>query len=188
MAQRISGYARVARDEYPTPAAAVRPLVPILRPLVANLWEPAPTEGGQSGIASLRALGFQVIVTTDDFLKRTAPPHDCVQAIVTNPPFGIQGRTAVEFIERALWLAPVLVAMLLKIDFDSGRTRRHLFEQCPSFAGKVVLLDRIVWFPRTDGRREAPSENFSCTSGLRSIAARRPSAMRGHCHDHAQHP
>jgi hypothetical protein len=53
---------------------------------------------------------------------------------------------AVKFIEHALELVPI-VAMLLKIDFDSGRTRQHLFRNCPAFACKIVLLDRIEWFP-----------------------------------------
>ena len=70
-------------------------------------------------------------------------------AIVSNPPYGTGGRRALEFIERSLELTrPVqgIVAMLLKVDFDSGKSRRHVFADCPAFAGKVVLIERIVWF------------------------------------------
>ena len=30
---------------------------------------------------------------------------------------------------------------------------------CPEFVGKIVLRERIVWFQRSDGIREAPKEN-----------------------------
>jgi hypothetical protein len=53
---------------------------------------------------------------------------------------------AVRFIAHALELVPV-VAMLLRVDFDSGRTHQHLFRNCPAFALKLVLLHRVDWFP-----------------------------------------
>jgi hypothetical protein len=54
---------------------------------------------------------------------------------------------AVKFIEHGLELVPI-VAMLLKVDFDSGRTpRQHLFRNCPAFVCKLTLLNRIEWFP-----------------------------------------
>ena len=40
-----------------------------------------------------------------------------------------------------------MVAMLLPIDFDSAKTRVHLFGNCSAFAAKFVLLSRIRWFP-----------------------------------------
>jgi hypothetical protein len=74
--------------------------------------------------------------------------------IVTNPPFGIGGRTALEFIERALAITRPYqgkVAMLLSVDFDSGATRSHVFGDCPVFALKIVLLNRIRWFNGVSG-------------------------------------
>jgi hypothetical protein len=47
--------------------------------------------------------------------------------------------------------------MLLRVDFDSGKTRTPPFRDCPAFAEKVVLLDRIMWFPGTVG----PSMNHA---------------------------
>jgi hypothetical protein len=76
--------------------------------------------------------------------------------VVTNPPFGVGGKLAVKFIKHALELTPV-VAMLARIDFDSGKTRTDLFRDCPTFAHKIVLLDRIVWFARAGA--PGPSEN-----------------------------
>jgi len=46
-----------------------------------------------------------------------------------------------------------LLALLLPTDFDAAKTRRHLFGGW--------LTKRCVWFPRTDGKREAPKENTS---------------------------
>jgi hypothetical protein len=78
-----------------------------------------------------------------------------IDAVCTNPPYGIQGRLAGQFIAHALELVPV-VAMLLRVDFDSGKTRVGLFRDCKSFARKIVLLDRIVWFGEG-----APSDNHA---------------------------
>jgi hypothetical protein len=75
--------------------------------------------------------------------------------IITNPPYGkpdigrrlMNGWLAVRFIEEALedagWFSRK-VAMLLHADFDSGRTRAHLFTH-RAFARKYVLTDRINW-------------------------------------------
>jgi len=48
---------------------------------------------------------------------------------------------------------------LLPCDFDSAKTRVRYFGDCPEFVGKIVLRERIVWFQRSDGVREAPKEN-----------------------------
>ena len=94
--------------------------------------------------------------TADNFLAKTALPDDRIDCIVTNPPYGIGGRLASQFIAHAIELVP-LVAMLLRIDFDGGKTRTHLFRDCPVFAQKIVLLDRIMWFPGDVG----PSTNHA---------------------------
>jgi hypothetical protein len=64
---------------------------------------------------------------------------------------------ALRFIEHALEHSD-LVAMLLQVDFDSGRTRKHVFRDCKAFVGKIVLVERILWFPGTDGD---PSDNHA---------------------------
>jgi hypothetical protein len=35
--------------------------------------------------------------------------------------------------------------------------RARYFGDCPEFVGKIVLRERIVWFQRRDGIREAPT-------------------------------
>jgi hypothetical protein len=154
MSQRNSGYARRRDDASDTPAPPVRALVPFLRQRGAvHLWDPAA--GAGNVVRTLRAEGFRITGTTDDFLAKSTAPSG-VDCTVTNPPFGFGGRLAVRFIEHALELTPI-VAMLLRIDFDSGRSRVHLFRDHPSFAQKLVLLHRIVWF-ECEGA-PGPSEN-----------------------------
>jgi hypothetical protein len=48
--------------------------------------------------------------------------------------------------------------MLLRADFDSAATRRHLFADCPAFAKKVVLTKRIRWI---EGSTGSPSFNHA---------------------------
>ena len=102
--------------------------------------------------------GFDASATNDNFLLRTSLPCTRIDGICTNPPFGTGGRLACQFIARALELVPV-IAMLLRIDFDRGKTRTHLFSDCPAFDRKIVLLDRIVWFEREGA--PGPSENHA---------------------------
>jgi predicted RNA methylase len=103
----------------------------------------------------LKAYCIDAVGTGEDFLTISAPPTD-VDAVVTNPPYGVQGRLAEAFIAHALELVP-FAAMLLRNDFDSGKTRQGLFRHNPYFAGKLVLLDRVRWF---DGP-SSPSDNHA---------------------------
>lgn len=156
MSQRNSGYARQLDEEYSTPPWVARALAPFLRQCgAAHLWDPAAGAGNL--VRALSAEGFTATGTTDDFLAKSAVPTG-VDAIVTNPPFGAGGRLACKFIGHALELVPI-VCMLLRIDYDSGRTRTHVFRDCPAFAQKIVLLDRIVWFIKLDA--PGPSENHA---------------------------
>jgi hypothetical protein len=83
--------------------------------------------------------------------------------IVTNSPYGVQGALARKFAETGLRLiaGDAVLALLLGVDFDSGVTRRHLFPDCPAFLGKIVLLDRVVWYANPDPKKENPKENCS---------------------------
>jgi hypothetical protein len=160
MAQRVSGFRREPDETYETSVSW--PVQLIARHLrerqCRHVWESA--NGPNSKLAQvLCAEGFKVTVTCDDFLARCALPESDIDSIVTNPPYGLGGRLAQRFIEHALELAPV-VAMLLRVDFDSGVTRRHLFEHCPAFALKLTLLDRIVWFENPI-KQARPSDNHS---------------------------
>jgi hypothetical protein len=160
MSQRVSNYPRQAHECYETPPAVTRIVAPHFRNrFCEHLWDPA--DGPASKIANaLRADGFRVTATRDDFLQKTARPDAEITGIVTSPPYGPSGRLACAFIEHALKLVPI-VAMLLRVDFDSGKTRTHLFRDNAAFTHKIVLLDRIVFFERDDGTAEAPSDNHA---------------------------
>jgi hypothetical protein len=115
-------------------------------------------------VKAFRDHGFDAVGTDiaagNDFLNGCIAPTT-YDALVTNPPYGSGGRIAQQFIDQALeFTRPKkgAVAMLLKVDFDSGKTRRHLFAACRAFVGKVVLTERIVWFePAIAG----PSDNHA---------------------------
>lgn len=158
MSRVTRDYPRQADEEYNTPPWVGFVLAHWLRHRALHIWEPAPGRG-QLGRA-LVAHGFSVVETSDDFLKRTAPPRDRIDAIVTNPPYGKRGELAEQFIRHAvLGLRAPIAAFLLRVDYDSAKTRRDMFGDCPFFAGKIVLLDRIVWFEREGGK--SPSENHA---------------------------
>jgi hypothetical protein len=146
MAQRVSGYERQANETYETPAWCARVVADhYLHGRCTHLWEPA--NGPNSKLArALQAEGFNVLVTNTNFLTMRELPDPRIEAVTTNPPYG-HGRLAHQFISHALNLAPI-VAMLLTADFDSGKTRTSLFRVCKLFVGKIVLLDRVVWFER----------------------------------------
>jgi hypothetical protein len=162
MVQRGAAYPKQERDLYRTPAAVTAALLDHVS-FAPVILEPACGHGDLVQVAwqrgySVHASDIFPIGVPDarvaDFLKGPVPftgPFD----IVSNPPGGMQGRKAVAFIERALaitqpWAGKV--AMLLGRDFDSGRTRTHLFRDHPAFAATLVLLDRITWFePRKAG-------------------------------------
>jgi hypothetical protein len=162
MSQRFSEHARRERDDYPTPSWVTETVIPHLKVAkVTSIWEPAAGDGGMSN--ALDRAGFEVRATDVksgiDFFDTA---HKPVPAVVTNPPYGIQGKLAERFIERALELTRPhkgVVAMLLKVDFDSGSTRRRFFADCPAWLTKLVLLKRIEWFKSQNGM--TPSENHA---------------------------
>src|SRR5262245_7400725 len=134
MAQRVSGYERIADEAYETIAWPIAALLSQLG-RVARAWDPC--RGSGRLIATLRTCGIVAVGTQRDFLTITKPPAE-VSHLITNPPYGKgrRGETAMAFIEHALDLAVPRVAMLLRNDFDSAITRQHLFRHSPSFAGK----------------------------------------------------
>jgi hypothetical protein len=144
VSQRHSGYQRRLADDYPTPDWASQVVIPYLPAGIVLAWDPAEGEGAM--VRAFNAGGLPMVGTSGDFLARTQLPDPRVNGILCNPPYGRSGKLARQFIEHALEMVAI-VAMLLRVDFDSGRTRPHLFRYCPAFACKVVLLDRIDWFP-----------------------------------------
>jgi hypothetical protein len=152
-----SNYERKDRDLYETPFWVTHALVPHL-PAGRKIWEPACGSG--SIVRVLASYGYDVYASDvadgeDFFADNTAHGSD---GIITNPPY----TDVAVFIQHAIDVMMPnngFVAMLLAADFDSAKSRRNLFADCPIFSKTVVLTKRIVWFERTDGKPAAPSEN-----------------------------
>ncbi|MGO4337825.1 hypothetical protein AB4037_23190 [Labrys sp. KB_33_2] len=181
MSTRASGFARVEHEHYPTPAWVIDALAEHL-PLEGDLiWEPACGTGQMA--RALEAQGARVIATDvhDHGYSRMVDEVDFLSwegdrisaavaqaegkvAIVTNPPYGLQGRLAVAFIKAGLrhlnTMGSGYLALLLQVDFDSGKTRSQFFRDCPLFDAKITLTRRIEWFKPAPGKA-GPSQNHA---------------------------
>ena len=166
MVQRGSSeYPRLERDHYATPRAPVASLLNVVK-FNRRLCDPCCGNGCMMKVFEefgYKSCGFDIMpwnaLPKGDFLNDPfrynandtwgAPPD-----IVTNPPYGTQCRLALKFIERALSITSVWsgkVAMLLPVEFDSGKTRVHVLRDCTAYKHKVVLLDRVKWFNDESG-------------------------------------
>jgi hypothetical protein len=166
MGKHENGYARVERDGYPTPTWCARALVEHVHLEGLRIWEPAAGSGHLA--RGLETVGARVFASDIDrhprfdFLTPGLPAGlRQFDGIVTNPPWGAGNRLAVAFIEAGLQRIAScggFLALLLPTDFDSARTRLHLFHD-PRFVARISLTSRPVWFERADGERPAPKEN-----------------------------
>lgn len=146
-----SKYARIENDLYQTEPWATQALIRHFPVAGMRLWEPA---AGNHLIADVLKEAGAAVHTSDiatyerpqdqwlDFLN-DLPVAFGGDGIITNPPYGVQNRTAVKFAEKALERCSGLVALLLTAKFDSGSSRTHLLRDNPRFAAKIVLVDRI---------------------------------------------
>jgi hypothetical protein len=163
-----SNYKRKPNDLYETPDWVVEAVIPWLpwrsmkerknQDHIYKIWDPACGNGAITRV--LADAGFNVhasdIIDGEDFFADNRT-HDA-DGILTNPPY----TDVAVFIQHAIDVMRSCngwVVMLLAADFDSAKSRRHLFVDCPIFAKTVVLTKRITWFERSDGKKAAPSEN-----------------------------
>src|SRR5262245_27192736 len=132
MGKHETGYARVERDNYPTPAWVIDALAEHVDLRGRIVWEPACGDGRMS--KALEAAGCVRVYSTDivngyvgqdrvlDFLLGRIPDLPRCDGGVTNPPFGLRGKLAEAFIERGLQLIASgywgFYALLLPHDFD----------------------------------------------------------------------
>lgn len=173
MSQKASGYARIEGDAYFTPEWVTEALMAVERIPYGGVWDPAA--GAGHILRPFAAAGHTVwgtdILPADnririgDFFEQRLG-ESVISAIVTNPPYGKGGRLAVKFIERAIELmrgAPGghgMVAMLLRVDFDSANGRRPIFDDHPAFAAKYTLTKRIRW-ANLEQSASGPTENHA---------------------------
>jgi hypothetical protein len=158
--QRASGYDRIPKEFYPTPSWVTEALLGSIVARPGTLWEPAAGAGDMVRVLQNQyAVLATDVATGTDFLAVKSLPNSAIRGIITNPPYN----RAEEFCAHALELTRPnggFVAMLLRVDFDSAKTRGYLFRDCAAWAKKVVLTKRIVWFVEEDGKPKAsPSEN-----------------------------
>lgn len=157
-----AGYARSARDFYPTEPwvtqallAAVDLRLPETIGEAALVWEPAVGDGRMA--AELVRAGYTVFASDIydyhwpetrliDFTRATwldwPEGLGVPAAIVTNPPFGL-GR---QFVAKALDFTCSQrgkVAILQRHEFDTPKGNRHLFRH--PFAAKLILPRRPRW-------------------------------------------
>lgn len=156
MAQRHSGYERLPNDFYATPAWVTDELLKHVS-LPDPLWECAP--GELHMVKALQVAGYRVGYIPDaDFLAWEQLDLDA-KTIITNPPF----RLADKFVRKALFLMrPVrgVVAMLLPHSWDTGKTRRDLFQDCAAWQMKLTLTKRIRWENLVQ-KEAGPSQNHA---------------------------
>lgn len=127
------------------------------------VWEPACGSGKMAKVLNRH---FYVSATDLYDYGYGEGGHDffewqqsCVDAIITNPPYSM----ATEFLAHALKLIePIqgVVCMLMRQDFDSASTRKHLFEGHSAFAKKLTLTSRPWWFEKKLGDKQ-PFFNYA---------------------------
>lgn len=146
MSKRNSEYERKENDLYETPEWVTHALIPHIPLRIKTIWECACGSGKM--VRPLEAAGFTVIGSDldlgDDFFQSEVIGESVI-AIVTNPPFNL----AHKFVDKALDDTKEFngfVAMLLPVDYDSAKTRRHQFLDCKAWKKKLVLTRRIKWF------------------------------------------
>lgn len=157
MTVTASSFAPRINDLYETEPWATEALLRVIGNRLGDkpIWEPS---AGNHKIADVLRANGHLVYTSDiqiydrphnellDFFDSIITNKLARAHLITNPPYGAGNRIATRYAERALDLCPDgWIALLLTAKFDFGKTRRHLFADCPRFHGKINLVDRISW-------------------------------------------
>lgn len=138
------GDGRLWHDFYPTPRYATEYLLKT-ESFQGEIWECACGDGSISKVLVDHGHSVRSTDLIDrgygeapvDFLLMTS--QKVTDNIVTNPPYGL----AQEFVEAALGAARFKVAMLFKLAFLEGASRKTLFENSP-LARVCVFSKRLT--------------------------------------------
>ena len=152
MGKRSAGkFAPSPRDFYPTPAAAVLPLIPYLhRDHIKTFSEPCAGVGHL--IRHLESFGFRGVQASDlaegkNALTLTRADLNGAHAAITNPPFSRSSqKLLISMIEHFQPLAP-RVWLLLPSDFASNQWFAPLLRSCTD----IVPIGHLQWIPDSDG-------------------------------------
>lgn len=132
-------------DDFQTPAIALNPLLPFLKP-DWTIWEPACGKGNLA--KGLDGKGYKTISTDilsgQNFL--TYFPQTKFDCIITNPPFSMKD----EFIERC-YLLEKPWALLMPLTTFEGKKRQFMFRK---HGVQVLFFNKRINF-------ETPSGNGS---------------------------
>lgn len=177
MGQRKSGFERKEGDEYMTPEWVAETLCHAV-PMYGNVWEPACGEGAIARVMK-REKAVSHVSQSDlnpaydehgigfDFLLADEPLWGSDSeslTIVTNPPYGKQGKIAEAFVRHALLITKRVrgrVCMLLPFAWDAGKKRQDMFEDFPAHVTTIRLTERIRWTNLPQSERSGPSENHA---------------------------
>lgn len=169
MSQKPSGYERMDGDKYYTPFWVTEALLSV-ESFSGDIWDTCA--GGGHILDVAKAQGHRVFGIDVDPVERsdmTIAKADGlgmigdIDNVIINPPYGSGGRLAVEFIKHALERTKARkgkVAALLRIDFDSAKTRAPIFGKHPAFAAKYALTTRIRW-ANLEQSAAGPTENHA---------------------------
>lgn len=177
-----SNYERNENDRYWTHPWLVDALLQTVE-VPTFVWEPAAGRGDMT--RALQAWGCEVISSDIDlsefdsglgiayeqnFVEADGIPcftgNQPVKAIVTNPPYSVPRGIAYAFARKAIDFMRnteiEFVAMLLRAEFNSGKSRADIFGSCPEYFGELVLTERPRWDWWFREKPEAsPRHNFS---------------------------
>lgn len=169
MSQKASGYERIDGDAYFTPAWVTEALLSV-ETFHGTIWDTCA--GGGHILQVAKEHGYPVLgidinpvprddmtIAKGDGLGMAGDIHN----VILNPPYGRAGSAAVQFIMHSLkWTKAKggKVAVLLRVDFDSAHTRRHIFADHPAFAAKYALTKRIRW-ANLKQSKSGPTENHA---------------------------
>jgi hypothetical protein len=171
MGKHEHSYKRISRDLYETPLwPTKKALLEHIDVRGLRILEPACGTGHMSDVLKdagaivysidVEDYGYAGLDTLVDFTSYN-PTAFHFDGLISNPPLGSRGKLAEAFIAKGLSLlgGAGFMAYLLPADFDSAKTRRHLFGDCPRFAGKIVLRKRIKWVGFDGPGSRSPKEN-----------------------------
>jgi len=134
-------------DDFQTPAFALDPLYPHLRP-GWTIWEPACGQGLL--VKALESKNYKVIgsdiLTGKDFLRSNGVECDC---IITNPPYSLKE----DFLIRCYALEKPF-ALLLPITSLEGQDRQRLFDEN---GVEILLFDKRINFVTPEGMKASGS-------------------------------
>lgn len=181
-----SGYERNRLDRYWTHPWMTNELLnnqEISKTVFGPVWECAAGRGDMSrAIAEHDLEVYSTDIDISEFDTRIGPSHeksfldetelpqingDICHAIITNPPYNEPWRgISNDFIRHGLSFfdkGAVFMAMLMRSEYKSGKSRADMFGHCPHYLGELVLTTRPRWDYGDPDAPEtaAPRHNFS---------------------------